>query len=89
MTLQEYFWALPNPLLSYDDIAKAPYPYFNTLSMTWETWSKAPIKAAALRAIFSGLGGRDYHWDMAPALAQTHLVHLLCSYLLQAEEVHN
>jgi hypothetical protein len=91
MTLQEYFWALPKPVLSADDIAKASFHSFNSLSMTWKTWSKDPIKAAALRAILScqsRLEWRYFNWDMAPALAQTNSVHVLHSYLLQVEEVH-
>jgi hypothetical protein len=81
MTLQEYFWALPKPVLSADDIAKAlgaSFNSYNSLSITWKTLCKDPIKAAALRAILScqnRLGWLQcFSWDMAPALAQTNLV---------------
>jgi hypothetical protein len=90
MTLQEYFWALPKPVLSDDDIAKALNASYGSLSMTWKTWSKDPIKAAALQAIFScqrRLGGQLFFGDIASALAQTGFVRFLHSYLLQVEEV--
>jgi hypothetical protein len=59
--------------------------------MTWETWSKDPIKAAALWAILSfqcRLDTQLFNLDIAPALAQTDLVRFLHSDLLQVEEVH-
>jgi len=60
-------------------------------SLIWETWSKDPIKAAVLRALFScqaRLGhGPLSGFDMANALTQ-HRVRLLHSDLLQVEEVH-
>jgi hypothetical protein len=88
MTLQEYFWALPQPVLCDEDIANAPW---DSLSMTWKTWSNDPIKAAALQAILfcqHRLGSLDFNWGVAPALAQANLVHFLHSYLLQVEEAH-
>jgi hypothetical protein len=97
MTLQEYFWALPKPVLSADDIPKASSAPYNSHEScdssrrTWETWSNDPIRAAALRAILScqcRLEWQFFNWDVAPALAQTNLVRFLHSYLLQVEEVH-
>jgi hypothetical protein len=85
MTPQEYFRALPKPVLSDDDIAKASDASHDSLSMTWETWSKDPTKAAALRAILScqrRLGFQHFNYDVAPALAQTDLVCFLHSYSL-------
>jgi hypothetical protein len=81
-TLQEYFWTLPKPLVSDDDIAMSLY---SSLTITWETWSKDPIKAAALRAIFSCLHRLEIQ-PLAPALAQNVRVRFLHSYLLQVVE---
>jgi hypothetical protein len=86
MTLQEYFWTLPKPVLSDDDIAISLH---SSISITWETWSKDPIKAAALRAIFScqhRLHVKPFSVDVAQALAQTSWVRFLHSYLLQVKE---
>jgi len=63
----------------------------NTSSLIWDTWSKDPIKAAVLRALFScqvRLGGNSFlGLQVADALNQ-HWVCLLFSYLLQVEGVH-
>jgi hypothetical protein len=97
MTLQEYFWALPKPVLSADDTPEASSALYDShdshdsLRRTWKTWSNDPIRAAALRAILScqrRLEWQFFYRDMAPALAQTNLVRFLHSYLLQVEEVH-
>jgi len=91
MTLQEYFWALPNPVLSNDDIALALKEPRDPLSLIWDTWSKDPIKATVLRALFScqvRLGGNYFlGYQVADALGQ-YRVCSLCSFLLQVEEVH-
>jgi hypothetical protein len=86
MTLQEYFWTLPKPVLSDDDIKMSLH---SSLNITWETWSEDPIKATALRAIFScqhRLDIQPFSFDMARALTQTNWVRFLHSYLLQVKE---
>jgi len=90
-TLQEYFWALPKPVLSDDDIAMALKRPHNPPNLIWDTWSKDPIKAAVLRALFSCevRFGRDASFgrDIAGALTQ-RWVCLRHLYLLRVEEVH-
>jgi len=63
----------------------------NPPSMIWDTWSQDPIKATVLRALLScqvRLGG-DYFLgnQVTDALNQCGVC-LLCSYLLEVEEVH-
>jgi len=59
--------------------------------MIWDVWSKDPIKAAVLRALFScevRLGqGPFFRYNMADALTQRRVC-VLQSYLLKVEEVH-
>jgi hypothetical protein len=84
MTLQEYLWALPKPVLSDGDIPEALNMSYDSLSMTWKAWSSDPIKAAALRAILScqrRLGVEPFNLYGANALTQTNRVRsFICIY---------
>jgi len=78
--------------MSGDDIALALKGQHSRPRQVWDTWSKDPLKAAVLRALFScqvRLGGTYFlGYQVADALNQ-HRVCLICSYLLLVEGVHN
>ena len=90
-TLQDYFLALPKPVLSDDDIKLALNRTYNPPSLIWRTWGKDPIKAAVLQAISSCWDrfgyGLSFGSDIAKALAQKPVC-LLHFYSLEVEEVH-
>ena len=90
-TLQEYFLALPKPVLSDDDLKVALNRPYNPPSQIWRIWSTDPIKAAVLQAISSCWDrfgyGQSFGSDIAKALAQKPVCSLH-SNSLEAEEVH-
>ena len=83
--LQGYLWALPKPVLSGGDIIEA---WYNPPLLTWDTWSKDPIKKAVFVAITPWLDrAQPFRADIVYALAQNRVC-FIHSYSLAVEEVH-
>jgi hypothetical protein len=87
-TPQDYFWALPTPVLSVDDIVVAQNGQSKSQILTWNIWSKDPIKKAVIVAIASRLGhAGPVVWEVERALTQK-LVCSIHSHSLGVNEVY-
>jgi hypothetical protein len=87
-SLQEYLWALPEPILSNDDVEVAWNRAHKPPILTWNEWSKDPIKKAIIEAIFSAFGHTpSLDKDIVHALTQSN-VSFIHSYSLAVEEAH-
>ena len=94
MPLQGYFWTLPKPVWTDQDVAVAREVVRNPSSLIWKTWNEDPTKMAVLRAMVScRVRLRHYNWffgsDMIWVLTQAQKrVCSFRSYSLEVEEVH-
>jgi hypothetical protein len=81
--------AIPEPLLSDDDIVEVQGNSYESASLIWNTWSQDPIKAAVLQAILPKFD-IALHWlhVVAPVALGQNRVCLLQYPSLEAEDVH-
>jgi len=88
MALQEYFLALPKPVLSKNDIQVARNRLASSPIQAWNAWSKDPIKKAVFVAINPWIvhANRD-RGIIVDALAQNSVC-LINLYSLGVEKVH-
>jgi hypothetical protein len=86
--LQKYLWALPEPVLSDEDIAVAKNGRNKHPILTWNEWSNDPIKRAVILAISSQFGRTEpVDWDIVYALTQK-FVCFIHFHSFEVEEVH-